>query len=174
MKSIATIKEFRGKYRFLSNFWFVRVLLDGVEYPSVEHAYQAAKSTDPIERQRVRAQGNPGQAKREGNHLSLRLDWNEVKESVMLDLLRQKFAQEPLRSMLLATGDDILQEGNYWGDIYWGVSPAGSTRGRNRLGVLLMQVRKELKLDTICTTGNEARKAQRKQELDKHTQGGVK
>lgn len=29
-----------------------------------------------------------------------------------------------------------------------------------------------LKLDTICTTGNEARKAQREQELDKHTQGG--
>lgn len=144
MKSVATIKEFQGEYRFLSNFWYASVALDGVVYPTVEHAYQAAKSLDPIERQRVLVQTNPSKAKREGRRLSLRLDWNEVKEPVMLYLLRQKFAQEPMRSMLLATGDDILQEGNYWGDIYWGVSPAGSTRGRNRLGVLLMQVRREL------------------------------
>ena len=33
------IKEFQGKYRFLSNFYPVFVEYEGEIYPSVEHAY---------------------------------------------------------------------------------------------------------------------------------------
>lgn len=38
-----TIKGFFGDYRWLSNFGQAQVQLDGVTYPSVEVAYQAAK-----------------------------------------------------------------------------------------------------------------------------------
>ena len=37
------INDFRGPYRWLSNFHEVEVLLDGETYASTEHAYQAAK-----------------------------------------------------------------------------------------------------------------------------------
>ena len=44
------INEFQGDYRFLSNFHPAEVEMDGIKYPSVEHAYQAAKSLDKDER----------------------------------------------------------------------------------------------------------------------------
>ena len=40
---ITRITRFHGEYRFLSNFYPVKVEYDGVQYPTVEHAYQAAK-----------------------------------------------------------------------------------------------------------------------------------
>ena len=37
------IKEFKGDYRWLSNFTPCKIELDGFIYPSVEHAYMSAK-----------------------------------------------------------------------------------------------------------------------------------
>ena len=139
------ILAFAGKYGFLSNFAEAPVFLDGEVYWTVEHAFQAAKSLDPVVRRHVQLQETPGEAKREGRRVALRADWEVVKEDVMLYLLQQKFSQEPFRRRLLATGDAHLEEGNPWGDRYWGVCPVGSGKGQNRLGVLLMQVRDELR-----------------------------
>ena len=139
------ILSFTGWYGFLSNFVETPVFLDGDLYWTVEHAFQAAKSLDPAVRRRVQLQETPGKAKAEGRRVALRADWEVVKEDVMLYLLQQKFSQEPFRRQLLATGDAHLEEGNTWGDRYWGVCPVGSGYGQNRLGVLLMQVRSELR-----------------------------
>jgi len=65
---------------------------------------------------------NPGQAKRAGRKVTLRLEWETIKLSVMETLLRQKFAQDPWRGWLSATGDEELIEGNTWGDTFWGVA----------------------------------------------------
>lgn len=59
------IAQFQGEYRFLSNFAPCTVTYDGVEYPSVEHAYQAAKCVHPEDRAIILA-GHAGQAKRMG------------------------------------------------------------------------------------------------------------
>ena len=40
------INEFQGKYRFLSNFYPCDIVYEGIQYPSTEHAYQAAKTLD--------------------------------------------------------------------------------------------------------------------------------
>ncbi len=40
------IREFKGEFRFLSNFFPSRIYHDGIEYPTVEHAFQAAKTLD--------------------------------------------------------------------------------------------------------------------------------
>ena len=62
----------------------------------------------------------------------------------MHDIVREKFMQNiDLMEKLLATGNAPLQEGNWWGDRYWGVSPAGSGNGKNKLGKILEDVRKE-------------------------------
>src|SRR5690348_12097197 len=98
------ITSFAGEYRFLSNFEPVTVEFERVTYPSVEHAYQAAKSENEQERQRIAALPSPGKAKRAGAKLVVRDGWADMKVSVMEGLLRQKFNQPELREKLLATG----------------------------------------------------------------------
>jgi len=135
------ISLFNGKYRFLSNFYPCTIEFEGITYPSTEHAYQAAKTTNDIIRKRMSHLHSPGEAKREGNKVTLRPDWEAVKDNIMLTLLRIKFKIPELKTKLIDTGEEELIEGNYWGDRYWGV--CGGT-GKNMLGKLLMQVRNEI------------------------------
>jgi len=136
------IEGFKGEFEFLSNFAPVRVVLSGVEYPTVEHAYQAAKSLDVNERLIIQKAKSPGQARKLGRLITMRPDWEDVKEHVMRDLLIQKFAQPRFMEPLLATGDAYLEETNWWKDRYWGVYKG---KGLNRLGYLLMEIRSYLK-----------------------------
>jgi ribA/ribD-fused uncharacterized protein len=135
------IHSFSGEYRFLSNFFPSPVDLDGIEYPTVEHAYQAAKTLDLKARTEIRFAPSARQAKRLGSKVKLRHNWEKEKYPVMVKLLYQKFRVEPLRTMLMETGDAELVEGNTWGDTYWGVC---NGVGKNILGRLLMTLRKSL------------------------------
>jgi len=134
------IKEFQGDNRWLSNFTPCCVMLDGVTYPSVENAYQAAKTVVAGERVPFTTM-TAGQAKRAGRDVTMRSDWDDVKITVMENLTRQKYSVEPLKSKLLMTGDVEIQEGNSWGDTFWGIC---NGIGENNLGKLIMKVRKEL------------------------------
>jgi ribA/ribD-fused uncharacterized protein len=140
-----SITRFHGKYLWLSNFYPADVWLDGVKYRTVEHAYQAAKTTDESERKIIRKLDTPGQAKRLGRRVRMRPDWDRAKTDIMLDLLRQKFKDLTLSDNLLVTGSRELIEGNHWGDEFWGVD-LRTGRGENTLGRLLMQVREEIRL----------------------------
>lgn len=142
---MSEITSFSGEYTFLSNFYPCAVLFEGETYPSVEHAFQAAKTMDPKKREIIRQAPTPGKAKRMGRRVELRLDWEKNKIDIMHSLLRQKFQVPELRQRLLATEDALLVEGNAWGDVFWGCIWTGkSWRGSNWLGSLLMQVRSEL------------------------------
>lgn len=132
------ITSFQGEWRFLSNFWPCEVTLDGMDFPSVEHAYMAAKTTDMNLRSIVQMLPDAAQAKRWGRTIKLRADWDQVKLQIMTDLVRQKFSTSPLKDKLLATGDAELIEGNTWNDRFWGVC---NGRGLNHLGRILMDVR---------------------------------
>lgn len=140
------IDSFSGKYRFLSNFSSVQIFYDGVWFPSVEHAYQAAKTEDRAERIRISKLPSAGAAKKAGQKLKMSggrvADWDKRKVGVMRELLYKKFQNHDLAKMLLETGDEVLVEGNDWGDIFWGkVNGAG----QNWLGKLLMEVRESIK-----------------------------
>lgn len=135
------ITEFTYEYGFLSNFHPSEVSYGGLVYPSVEHAYQAAKTLDLEEQRKIREAHSPGEAKRRGRAAALRPDWDDIKDEVMMALVWAKFQEEPLRSRLLATGEAILIEGNNWGDRYWGVDG----HGLNKLGLTLMAVRAGLR-----------------------------
>ena len=134
------IREFQGNHRWLSNFTPCVVTLDGVNYPSTENAYQASKTLYIGLRKQFETM-TAGQSKRAGRHLIIRADWDEIKLSVMEDLTRQKYAQEPFRSKLLATGELTIQEGNRWGDTFWGICEGV---GKNHLGKIIMKIRSEL------------------------------
>jgi predicted NAD-dependent protein-ADP-ribosyltransferase YbiA (DUF1768 family) len=60
-------------------------------YPAVEHAFQVAKTSDPVERAKVRDAKTPVSAKKIGRRANLRPDWESVKVGIMLDLLRINF-----------------------------------------------------------------------------------
>jgi ribA/ribD-fused uncharacterized protein len=140
MDMVEAIVEFKNDYRFLSNFWPV-----GSRGLTIEHYYQAAKTKDWAEKDAIYRASTPGQAKHLGLKVTLRSDWEENKDAVMLSLLRWKFEDAQLREMLLDTGDAALVEGNTWGDTYWGVD-LRYMQGQNMLGILLMQVRDEIRL----------------------------
>lgn len=134
------IEELTGKYRFLSNFFSCFVTYDGVEYPSVENAYQAAKCKNKEDRSFFLT-CKASEAKRRGRVIQMRSDWDAVKLEVMENLIRQKFLTEPLKSKLQSTVPDEIQEGNWWGDFYWGTV---NGVGENHLGKILMKVRDEI------------------------------
>ena len=117
-----SILGFFKEYRFLSNFHPSTVTLDGIEYKSVEHAYQAAKTFDAAKREQIRLSVNMSQAKMLGQLVDLRPDWEEVKLEIMESLVREKFTRhKSLKQQLLATGDVYLEETNNWGDRFYGV-----------------------------------------------------
>lgn len=138
---LETVRGFEGEHRFLSNFYPSVIYYSLVRYPTVEHAYQAAKTLDLQTRQMISLAPSPGQAKRMGRKVALRADWEERKIGIMRTLLRKKFATKVMRDKLLATGSMLLVEYNTWGDRFWGVCDG---RGQNHLGKLLMEIRKEL------------------------------
>lgn len=136
------IDSFRGEHAFLSNFFYAPVAFDGDEYPTVEHAYQAAKTLDLTWQYDIRSAPTPGEAKRRGRLAPLDPTWEQRKLRVMGALVRRKFERPHLRGWLLATGDSELVEGNAWGDTFWGVCGGA---GENHLGKILMRVRDELR-----------------------------
>lgn len=139
------VQEFQGNYRWLSNFWPCIVHFESQVFPSAEHAYQAAKSLDPRHRALMTAPIHASVAKKLSKNVALRLDWEQVRLATMKQIVSDKFTRnQALKAALLATGDSQLEEGNYWRDRFWGISPAGSGNGLNHLGKILMQVRKEL------------------------------
>lgn len=135
------IDSFEGKYRFLSNFYPAPVIYWDITFPTVEHAYQAAKCVTRAQCILFAACRTPGEAKRKGRKIPLRANWDDKKLAYMRVLLRQKFAIPELRQKLLATEQEELVEGNDWGDTFWGV--CGGV-GKNHLGRILMQIRREL------------------------------
>lgn len=137
------IDDFRGPYRWLSNFEYAPVSYKGFVWPTTEHAYQAMKSNEVEDWIKVLNLDTPRQAKAIGYKLKIRPDWEAVKYQFMYEIVLAKFTQNlDLCEKLLATGSCQLIEGNTWGDTYWGVCNGS---GQNNLGRILMKIRHKLR-----------------------------
>ena len=142
------INKFEGEYNFLSNFYPSQITIDSVTYPTVEHAFQAAKTRSFLERIRISKLDTPGKAKSAGRKVELRSDWEKIKDQVMYNCLKEKFKIKELKEKLLATGNEELIEGTTWHDNYWGncsCEKCKNIEGKNMLGNILMRVREELR-----------------------------
>lgn len=141
------INCFEGDFFFLSNFYASEISTEwGLKAPTVEHAFQAAKSTDKNIAQRILLAETPGHAKRIGRTIPLRKDWEEVKIDIMKHYIRLKFQNPELRKQLINTYPATLVEGNWWHDNCWGSCSCGKCAnkfGQNHLGKILMEIRKE-------------------------------
>lgn len=137
------INKFREKYSWLSNFALVKIVYKGVEYASTEHAFMSAKSKDPKWKEFCRIEPLPGIVKTKSRKIKLIDDWENKRIEVMKEVLQLKFNQSPFKENLIATGDEEIQEGNTWGDMFWGVDLI-TGQGKNMLGKLIMEIRKDL------------------------------
>lgn len=140
-----TINKFEGEYAFLSNFFPSEFIWEGLTFMTVEHFYQAMKSDDGDIITQIADSITPNIAKQRGKKVQLRPDWEEIKQSIMFAGLWMKFSQNPhLKFKLLATTNNILIEGNWWHDCYWGSCYCNKCQPRvklNMLGQLLMRIR---------------------------------
>lgn len=143
---MATIDSFTGVHSFLSNFYVHPLMWEGTEWKSSEHAFNASKTLRKGEREWVREAETPIEAKRRGRTVNLRPDWDKHWRYVMMyDIIRCKFEDDILADRLVDTHDDILVEGNTWHDGLWGVCRcANCPKGRNCLGIILMQRRYDI------------------------------
>lgn len=135
----------KDTFAAFSNFYPSTIEISGRTWKTVEHFYQAMKTNDVGQQKAIQDAESPGQAKRLGQKVLLRPDWEEIKQVVMLTALRVKFADEPYRSMLLSTGERPIYEDSPY-DKIWGTGVRGHVgEGQNLLGKLLMRVRQELR-----------------------------
>ena len=139
---------FDGEFAFLSNF-YTSPFEDpktGMMFLTMEHYYQTMKADNAEDRFTIASAPTPGRAKRLGRQCVLRRDWEKVKEQVMEDGLRLKFADPELRKMLIDTHPHELIEGNHWNDNEWGSCSCERCKdipGKNKLGKILMKLRNE-------------------------------
>lgn len=144
---VLSIDNFRGYYYFLSNFSDSKIEYKGYTYSSGEAAFQAQKNDSHTYKHLMQFQ-TPKSAKREGRHVNLRKDWEQVKDQLMYEIVLAKFSQnENLKKKLLATGTKRLIEGNTWHDNEWGYCTCNkckSQKKQNKLGKILMKIRSEL------------------------------
>lgn len=142
-----SISSFTQENFFLSNFFETEILYDGLVFRNSEAAFQAAKTLVIAQREKF-TNLDGRQAKRLGRGVALRPDWEQIKDDVMLQILKAKFAPgTKLAKRLIDTGNCPLIEGNTWHDNYWGVCQCDRCKGReqlNHLGKLLEKVRAEL------------------------------
>ncbi len=134
-----------GQYGFLSNLFRWTVNFEGWTFPTAEHAYQFGKAKDPEVAQWIISAPKPHLVAAAAHALfvfDVRPDWNSTKVDRMRAVLRAKFTEPDLQLGLLDTGDaTLIEESNM--DAFWGVGKKGN--GKNMLGVLLMELRSELR-----------------------------
>lgn len=132
------IISFQGSYAFLSNFYEADIWHKGILYKNSEAAFQTQKCLDDAVKKFSLI--SVAKAKKKGQTVSLRKDWEAVKLDVMGDVVREKFLQNPeLAARLLSTKNRELIEGNTWNDTFWGVN-LDTGKGENHLGQILTNV----------------------------------
>ena len=136
-------------YGAFSNLFRRAMVFEGREHATAEHAYQAGKARKEAVREWILSAPTPSLVAMAAHGLytwDIVPDWSRTKFDRMRDVLKAKFTQhEDLRDLLLSTGDARLVEAGRtdnlvnrtWGEV--------NGRGLNMLGVLLMEVRDELR-----------------------------
>ena len=136
-------------YGAFSNLYRRSIFFDGELFPTAEHAYQAGKPRKDSVRKWLLSAPTPSLVAMAAHGLyiwDIRADWSKIKFDRMRAVLCAKFTQHAdLRALLLSTGNVRLVEwtrvdnpvNRTWGEV--------KGKGRNMLGLLLMEVRTELR-----------------------------
>lgn len=146
---IAFYRANEKPYGAFSNLFRRAMIFEGREYPTAEHAYQAGKARKEAVREWILSAPSPSLVAMAAHGLytwDIASNWSQIKFDRMRDVLQAKFTQhEDLKELLLSTGDARLVEAGRtdnpvnrtWGEV--------NGKGLNMLGVLLMEVREEIR-----------------------------
>jgi N-glycosidase YbiA len=139
---MSIIGVFKDEFFFLSNMYLIDIVYNGIQFNSVEQAYQYHKTASSKEQMKILKCTDPKATKKVAKTFKyVREDWKDVRLNIMYNLLWIKFNDPLLKEALLLTKGYELVEGNWWGDEFWGVC---NGVGENYLGKLLMKVRNEI------------------------------
>lgn len=138
-------------YYEFTNFYGSSVNIEGKQWPTTEHYFQAQKFNNTNIQEMIRTAATPREAftiSRNVQYDQYKIDknlWeNFLRYEVMAKAIRAKFNQHGhLRNLLLNTGDQILVEDAGRNDSVWGAG--ADYQGANHLGRILMHVRDELR-----------------------------
>lgn len=132
------------EFRELDNRFPAKFTLDGNEWPTVEHYYQAMKFPEfPAFQEEIRQAPTASAAAKLGKKKDpskpIRVDWKEQRELIMRKGIFAKFDQNPpLKKLILDTYPRplIFADAN---DAFWGYGQ--TQQGQNKLGQTLMEYR---------------------------------
>lgn len=139
-------------YGALSNLYRRNIFFEGRIYPSAEHAYQAGKARKDSVREWILSAPSPSLVAMAAHGLytwEIVHNWAAIKFERMRQVLYAKFTQhDDLCELLLSTRDARLVEAGtvdnsinrIWGEV--------NGKGQNMLGILLMELRAELRKGT--------------------------
>jgi ribA/ribD-fused uncharacterized protein len=129
-------------FYIFNNFSAHAVEFRGKLYPTAEHAYQAAKCTDPQGKEEILSARSPLLAKELANERYRAVrdpDWDGKKLAVVEEILRAKLAQHAeAQDALRRSGVEAIVEDSPT-DYFWGSGADGS--GQNMLGKIWMKIR---------------------------------
>lgn len=149
MDEIQFYRASEKPYGAFSNLYRCQVEFEGETFPTSEHAYQAGKARKQEVREWLMAAPSPALLAMAAHGLyywDVAPGWSKSKFDRMRGVLMAKFTQHAeLRELLLSTGEARLVEvgtadnevNRLWGEV--------NGSGRNMLGVLLMEVREQLR-----------------------------
>ncbi len=149
MKDIKFYRANEKPFGAFSNLHRRPVEFEGIVYPTSEHAYQAGKARKDSVREWLMAAPSPSLLAMAAHGLyvwDIHPDWAKTKFQRMKSVLLAKFTQhKDLQELLLNTGESRLVESatvdsavnRLWGEV--------NGKGQNKLGELLMEVRKEIR-----------------------------
>lgn len=146
MKDVLPLHHF---YIYFSPYTAHAIELDGVVYPTVEHAYQCERYDDPAIRAEILATRSPVKAwEASTKHKpAQKADFPSRKRKVMKHLMRLKAEQhEEVRKALIESGDmTIVKHIDTYppGDGFWDDGPDGT--GENQMGKIWMEIREEMR-----------------------------
>ena len=136
-------------YGPFSNLYRCTVIFEGKEFATAEHAYQAGKPRKAAVREWVLSAPSPSLVAMAAHGLyqwDIVENWSSIKYDRMRQVLHAKFTQhEDLRRLLLSTGDAHLVEAGRVDNLVnrtWG---RVNGKGQNMLGVMLMELRAQLR-----------------------------
>ncbi len=148
----ADIRFYRANekpYGAFSNLFRRSMEFEGRVYHTAEHAYQAGKARKVEVREWILNAPTPSLVAMAAHGLytwDIVPEWSRTKFDRMRNVLRAKFTQhEDLKNLLLSTGNARLVEAGRtdnavnrtWGEV--------NGKGQNMLGVLLMEIREEIR-----------------------------
>lgn len=153
LENVALIRRSKDAHGWMGNMAHYQVNYQGKSFPTSEHLFQCLRFNNPEIIEQIRTEPNPMKAKwiakSKINEMSVvPLSLGDVKN--MLLVLKLKIEQHPeLKQLLKDTGDAVIIEDctNRQGGtgLFWGAALVNDNwAGRNILGKLWMQIRKDI------------------------------